>query len=118
MPIQNAQRAPRRRRCSEVKLAAQQLERAGECFRRVRWIELEPEAHALDDDGDLVAVDAALVRLREVAERPARVVELRFFGGLSPESVSEVLGVSLSTVEREWRYARAWLARELEQGAR
>jgi RNA polymerase sigma factor (TIGR02999 family) len=79
-------------------------------------IELEPGV-AVDLDGDLVAVDDALSRLREVSERAARVVELRYFGGLAIEAAGEVLGVSPSTVEREWRFARAWLARELAGSA-
>jgi RNA polymerase sigma factor (TIGR02999 family) len=64
---------------------------------------------------DLVAVDAALERLRAVSERQARVVELRFFAGLPAEAAAEALGVSLSTIEREWRFARAWLAHELQR---
>ena len=46
-------------------------------------------------------------------ERQARLVELRFFGGLEVEEVAAVMGVSLSTVEREWRAARAWLGRRM-----
>jgi RNA polymerase sigma-70 factor, ECF subfamily len=62
---------------------------------------------------DLLALDAALTRLAALEERPARVVELRFFGGLEIEEVAEVLEVSSATVKRDWRFARAWLAREL-----
>ncbi|HKE01718.1 MAG TPA: sigma-70 family RNA polymerase sigma factor [Planctomycetota bacterium] len=70
---------------------------------------------APDDELDLVAVDAALERLRDVSDRAARVVEMRFFAGLPAESAAESLGISLSTAEREWRFAKAWLARELKQ---
>ena len=62
---------------------------------------------------DVLDVDRALARLAQLAERQARVVELRFFAGLENAEIAEVLGVSLATVEREWRAARAWLARAL-----
>lgn len=62
---------------------------------------------------DLLALDEALDRLAEVAERPAKVVELRFFGGLTQEETAEVLGVSVPTVQRDWQTARAWLGRAL-----
>jgi RNA polymerase sigma factor (TIGR02999 family) len=64
-------------------------------------------------DSDLVALDEALQRLAALDPRAARVVELRFFGGLSVEETAEVLGVSPRTIKREWRTARAWLHREL-----
>ena len=60
-------------------------------------------------DVDLIALEDALERLATLDERKAKVVELRFFGGLSSEEVAEVLGVSRATVEREWSFARAWL---------
>jgi RNA polymerase sigma factor (TIGR02999 family) len=62
---------------------------------------------------ELLSLDAALTRLAAQDERQARVVELRFFGGLSHEEIAEVLGVSLPTVGRDWRFARAWLGRAL-----
>ncbi len=58
---------------------------------------------------DVLALDQALERLASTDERKAHLVELRFFGGLSHEEIAEVLGTSLSTVERQWRLARAWL---------
>jgi RNA polymerase sigma factor (TIGR02999 family) len=58
---------------------------------------------------DLVALDEALQRLAEFDPQKARVVELRFFGGLSVEETAEVLGVSAPTVKRQWRMAKAWL---------
>ena len=61
----------------------------------------------------LVALDEALTALAVIDARKARVVELRYFGGLSEAEVGEVLGVSLATVERDWRIARLWLSREL-----
>jgi RNA polymerase sigma factor (TIGR02999 family) len=62
---------------------------------------------------DLVALDDALVRLAGLDERQARVVEYKFFGGLKHEEIAEVLSVSIHTVHRDWRFARAWLGREL-----
>lgn len=62
---------------------------------------------------DLVALDLALEKLSNLDEQKSRVVELRFFGGLSVEETAETLGVSPSTVARDWRFARAWLHREL-----
>ena len=70
--------------------------------------------------GDDVAaddLDAALEDLAKLDERQARVVELRFFGGLSIEETAEVLAVSTATIKRDWLVARAWLHRELRGGA-
>jgi len=64
-------------------------------------------------DADLLALDEALVELARLDPRKARVVELRFFGGLSVEEAAEVLNVSAVTVMREWAKAKAWLYREL-----
>jgi RNA polymerase sigma factor (TIGR02999 family) len=70
---------------------------------------------ATPDNGrrDLVALDEALNALAAIDPRKAQVVELRFFGGLTAEESAEALGVSRITVEREWRVAKLWLAREL-----
>ncbi len=65
---------------------------------------------------DMVALDDALERLAALDARQARIVELRFFGGLTIEQVGNVLGVSHTTVENDWRVARAWLSRELGGG--
>lgn len=67
------------------------------------------------DDFDLAALDKVLATLAELDERQYKVVELRFLGGLTNEEAASVLGVSVSTVEREWRMARAWLRRELAE---
>jgi RNA polymerase sigma factor (TIGR02999 family) len=64
-------------------------------------------------DADLVALDEALTALAEIDERKARIVELRFFGGLSFEEVAEVLKLSKITIVREWNKAKVWLFREL-----
>lgn len=62
---------------------------------------------------DLIALDDALNALAAIDPRKGRVVELRYFGGLTAEECAEALGVSRITVEREWRVAKLWLAREL-----
>jgi len=72
-----------------------------------------------DEPGpDLAAIDDALQALARLDERKARVVELRFFGGLSVEETASVLEMSVQTVMRDWKFARAWLSKELcDQGA-
>jgi len=86
----------------------------------LRRITLSPDvAPELDSsDVDLLVLDEALERLAALDARQARVVELRFFAGLTVEEVAEALGASARTVASQWRLARAWLSRELgEQGA-
>ena len=80
----------------------------------VEHVSLDAEA-IIDTDRstDFVALDVALDALAKMAPRKARVVELRFFGGLTVEETAEVLHVSSITVMREWRTAKAWLYREL-----
>jgi len=65
---------------------------------------------------ELIALDEALTRLSLEDERKARVVELRYFGGLENDEIAEVLGVSSITVMRDWRFAKAWLLREMVNG--
>jgi RNA polymerase sigma-70 factor, ECF subfamily len=67
---------------------------------------------------DILALDNALQALTVQDERKARVVELRFFGGLSVEETAEVLKVSPETILRDWRLAKAWLAREMGRAAK
>src|SRR5450755_3197728 len=64
-------------------------------------------------DSSLVALDEALTAFSTVAPRQARLVELRYFGGLSEEDIVEVLKISLRTVRRDWVFAKSWLMREL-----
>jgi len=68
---------------------------------------------AASPDADVLAVDMALDRLALEDPRKARVVELRFFGGLSVDETATVLGVSVRTVHTDWAFARAWLYRTL-----
>jgi RNA polymerase sigma-70 factor, ECF subfamily len=70
-------------------------------------------AHERADE--LVELDEALARLQAISERQARVVECRFYGGMSVEETAEALEVSPATVKREWTIARAWLNRELQR---
>jgi RNA polymerase sigma factor (TIGR02999 family) len=70
-------------------------------------------AAAPADAVDLVALDDALDRLSALDTRQARIVELRFFGGLTVEETAAVVGISDRTVKREWQVARAWLRREM-----
>ena len=88
--------------------------REGGCTR----VELD-EAVALTEqrEVDLVALDQALVELSELDRRHGRIVELRFFGGLSLDETAEVLDVSPATVKRDWSLARAWLYRRLQRGS-
>jgi RNA polymerase sigma factor (TIGR02999 family) len=65
---------------------------------------------------DLVALDEALNALAALDPREAKVVELRFFGGLGEEEIGELLGVSARTVKRDWALAKAWLLREMRSG--
>ena len=65
---------------------------------------------------DVLALDAALSRLESVEPRWSRLVELRFFAGLSVEETAAALGLSPATVKRDWSLARAWLYREIGAG--
>ena len=69
---------------------------------------LSPEPNA-----SIVALDDALEALSKIAPRQAKIVELRYFGGLSEEETAEVLKISARSVRRDWQFARAWLMREL-----
>jgi len=75
----------------------------------------EAERQPAMDRADLMALDDALKALEEVDARKSRVVELRYFGGLSLEEAALVMDVSVATVRRDWSLARAWLFRELSR---
>jgi RNA polymerase sigma-70 factor, ECF subfamily len=68
---------------------------------------------ATDRSAELVAIDEALGRLVTFDPQQARIIELRFFGGLTVEETAQVLGISPATVKRDWSVAKAWLAREI-----
>jgi RNA polymerase sigma factor (TIGR02999 family) len=80
-------------------------------------VSLSEAANVAEEQGaDLVALDDALQALEKLDPRQARVVELRFFAGLSLEETAEALNVSVATVRRDWSLAEAWLFRELSKG--
>ncbi len=118
------QRVPWRNRAHFFGIAAQLMRRILVDYARSRQNEKHGGDHlhleldeALDEaagrDADLVALDDALKSLSELDPQQSRVIELRYFGGLTIEETAEVLGIFDTTVEREWRLARAWLRREL-----
>ena len=75
---------------------------------------LDAAAAWFDDNGlDLLALDEAMERLAEFDPRACRIVELRYFAGLTQQEVAEMMGLSLAMVERDWAMARAWLLREM-----
>ena len=83
----------------------------------VAAVTLEEAQHGSDQPSsgvDVLALHEAIERLGQLDPRQARVVELRYFGGLSIEDTAEALAISISSVKREWAIARAWLRRELE----
>ena len=83
---------------------------------RLRLTLNEELAGADNSEIDLLAIDDALTKLADLSDRQCRIVELRFFSGLTVEEVAEILDVSPRTVKGDWRVARAWLKRELGRG--
>ena len=82
-----------------------------------RRLELDPRTPDTDREwAEILPLDDAVRRLEAKDPRPAEVVVLRFFGGLTTEEAAEALGVTTRTVERDWRYARAWLHQALRDG--
>jgi RNA polymerase sigma factor (TIGR02999 family) len=69
----------------------------------------------LTDDAGFVALDHALDELSRLDERQGKIVEMKFFGGLTAQEIAEVLDISLATVERKWATARIWLRREMQR---
>jgi RNA polymerase sigma factor (TIGR02999 family) len=66
-------------------------------------------------DGDILALEEFLQELGQLDERQAKIVEMRFFGGMTVPEVAEVLGLSTRTIENEWRMCRAWLRKRIEE---
>jgi RNA polymerase sigma-70 factor (ECF subfamily) len=89
-------------------------QKRGKGFARV-FLE-EAEGVSKGKASDVIALDEALTRLAEFDPQQARLVEMRFFGGLSVEEAAGVLGVSRTTVKRNWNLSKAWLTRELRRG--
>lgn len=91
--------------------ASKRAKRGGERKR------VELEEHVMvspRDNDDVIAIDEALDILATLDPRQAKIVELRFFGGMTNEEVAEVLGISRATVDRQWRAVKAWLREQLE----
>jgi len=85
--------------------------------RNPQQVEFDEAAVVSEQRGEeLLALDEALTKLNQIDERKVKIVELRYFSGLSAEETAEVLGVSEITVKREWLKAKAWLYRELTLG--
>lgn len=78
-----------------------------------RTLEMCPGFNAAEVDTDVLELDRALRKLEEIHPRPARVVELRYFGGMPIEEIADVLNVAPATVKRDWVAARAWLYGQL-----
>ena len=84
----------------------------------MKRVSIQMAFHVAEDSAeDLIALDDALKRLEAVNERQARIVEYRFFGGLSVKETAEALGIAPATVKRDWAVTRAWLNKELGAGA-
>ena len=79
-------------------------------------IDLEnAEALSVNGDSELLLLDRALEELSRIDERQAKIVEMKFFGGLSAPEISEALGISRATVDRDWAVARLWLHRQMSR---
>ena len=92
---------------------SRQADKRGGEMVRVTFDEALIASH--EREGDVLALDDALSALAALDARKSRVVELRFFGGLSLEETAEAIGVSTKTVMRDWDFARAWLQREMRR---
>lgn len=92
-------------------LAAKRLRRGGTQIR----IEIDDRMLATNREEDVIAVDLALKDLARMNERHAKVVELRFFGGLTVTEIAETVGVSISTIEKDLRFCSAWLRSALQR---
>lgn len=98
-------------------LRRQKAEKRGADWGRVTLSGISVEGAEAEAEFDASDIDAALQELAELNERQARIVELRFYGGLTVEQIALVLGVGKRTVDSDWRFARAWLRGRLERDA-
>ncbi len=73
----------------------------------------EARDHKIVLDGRIAEINDALTRLEQLDPRPASVVEMRFFGGLTEQEIADVLEISVATVKRDWEFARSWLLAQL-----
>jgi RNA polymerase sigma-70 factor, ECF subfamily len=100
-----------RRVLIDYAVARRSQKRGGGCAHEP--LEVDALVAVTERPEDFIALDEAIQRLAAINERHARIVECRFFGGMSVEETADVLGSSPATVKREWAVARAWLNREL-----
>lgn len=91
--------------------ARKRLKRGGEF---VRVLFDEDLKLSISNEEDVLAIDELIEELQKLDGRQARIVEMRFFGGMTVPEVAEVLGLSTRTIENEWRMCRAWLRKRLE----
>ena len=77
-------------------------------------VTLADDVKSVDEQADVIAIDEALDRLAQMNARQSRIVELRYFAGLTEDEIAETLDISTRTVRRDWNLARAWLYRELQ----
>jgi len=75
----------------------------------------DPAALRVCEDSELLALDTALDELSRMDERQGKIVEMKFFGGMSAPEISEVLGISRATIDRDWATARVWLHRQISR---
>ncbi|MBX3390853.1 MAG: sigma-70 family RNA polymerase sigma factor [Phycisphaeraceae bacterium] len=98
--------------------ARRRMKRGGGARRVMLRESLAPGVEPADEWSiDVEILNASLEKLAELDERKARLVELRFFGGLDEPQAAETLGISRATAARDWRFARAWLAHEIEESS-
>jgi len=104
--------------CAMRQILTDEARRRGAAKRGRGWdrIDLSEVEAPGDPDGQLRALDEALAELTASSPRLGGVARMRFLAGMTVEEVAEVSGVSVSTVERDWRFARAWLTSRLEEG--
>jgi RNA polymerase sigma factor (sigma-70 family) len=81
---------------------------------KLEWVEIDSSPRKLEE---ILAVDEALERLRQLDPRQARIVEMHYFAGMTVEETAEALGISPRTVDREWVLSSTWLRRELSRGS-
>jgi RNA polymerase sigma factor (TIGR02999 family) len=101
-----------RRVLIDYAVARRRLKRGG--GQTIQPLDADAVAVVVEQADDMLALDEALQRLTAMNERHARIVECRFFGGMSVDETAEALGISPATVKRDWTLARAWLNRELQ----
>lgn len=80
---------------------------------QVKFTLTDADGPVVDRDERLLVIDEALARLEILDERAAKVIELRFFGGLSEKEAAAVLNIAVATLKRDWDFARAWLTSQL-----